>query len=233
MFLTIKRKWVLIFLCFLFIVSSAVVYFTAIRPTFMPKAEHTIVIDAGHGGKDGGAVGKTTSVSESFLNLEYAKTLKEICQQFGFRVVMTRESMEGLYSPFADNKKKSEMKKRQQIIENSNPDFVVSIHMNSFPSSEACGAQIYYAQGSESGQALAESVSKNLHNNIENAKLTSKVGDFYVLNVSPCPSILVECGFLSNPEEEVLLQNKTYMHKFCYHLFCGILQFQEFSVAGQ
>ncbi len=229
MFLTLKRKWILIVLCFLLVLASVVVYFTAIRPTFMPKPEHVIVIDAGHGGKDGGAVGKTTEATESYLNLEYAKTLAGICEQYGFEVVMTRESMAGLYDPLAPNKKKSEMEKRKQVIENSNPDIVVSIHMNSFPSSEACGAQVYYADGSESGQALADSVSKNLHDNFDNAKLTSKVGDFYVLNVSPCPSILVECGFLSNPNEELLLQNREYMHKFCYHLFCGILQFYRFA----
>ena len=229
-FFVLKKKWFVLAACFLLVAASAVVYFTAILPTFRPNTQKVIVIDAGHGGKDGGAVGKTTDATESFLNLQYAKTLKDICEQFGFKVVMTRESMEGLYSPLAENKKKSEMKKRQQVIESANADIVVSIHMNSFPSSEARGAQVYYAQGSESGQALADSVSKSLHNNFQNAKLTSKVGDFYVLNVSPCPSILVECGFLSNPEEELLLQDKDYMHKFCYHLFCGILQFQQFSV---
>ncbi len=187
-----------------------------------------IVIDAGHGGKDGGAVGRTTEIEESALNLQYAICLKEICEQFGFRVVLTRKDMAGLYSPLAQNKKKSEMEKRKQIIEKSNPDIVVSLHMNSFPSSEARGAQVYYANGSQGGQTLAESVSTSLHNNVSNAKQTAKVGDFFVLNVSPCPSILVECGFLSNPEEEVLLQNKEYMHDFCYHLFCGILKFYEF-----
>ncbi len=222
-FFVLKKKWLLIFVCLLLVTASVAIYFSAIRPTFMPKAEHVIVIDAGHGGKDGGAIGKNTIESE--LNLEYAKTLEKICKQYGFKVVQTREDMNGLYNPFASNKKKSEMEKRKEIICGAKPDLVVSIHMNSFPSSEARGAQVYYAQGSESGQALADSVSQNLHNNIENAKLTSKAGDFYVLNVSPCPSILVECGFLSNAEEEKLLQDEAYRQKFCYHLFCGILKF--------
>ena len=176
-------------------------------------------------GKDGGAVGRITDVEESYLNLQYAVCLKNICEQFGYKVVLTRRDMSGLYSPVAQNKKKSEMEKRKEIIEKSNPDIVVSLHMNSFPSSEAKGAQVYYASGSQGGQTLAESVSTSLHNNISNAKLTSKIGDFFVLNVSPCPSILVECGFLSNPEEEILLQNKEYMHNFCYYLFCGIVKF--------
>ncbi len=227
MFLALKRKWILIVLCTLLVVASVVVYFTAIRPTFMPKAVHTIVIDAGHGGKDGGALGH--DITESELNLSYAKTLEKICQQYGFKVVQTREDMNGLYDPFAPNKKKSEMEKRRKIINKNNPDVVVSIHMNSFPSSEARGAQVYYAAGSESGESLADCVQKTLHNNIEHAKNTAKVGDFYVLNVSPCASILVECGFLSNPQEEVLLQEAEYRENFCYHLFCGILMFFNYS----
>lgn len=229
-FFVLKKKYIILAVCFLLVAVSVVVYFSAIRQTFRPNTQKVIVIDAGHGGKDGGAVGKVTDVTESFLNLEYANTLKSICQQFGFKVVLTRDSMEGLYSPTAPNKKKSEMEKRKSVIESAKPDIVVSIHMNSFPSSDAKGAQVYYAQGSDSGKALADNVSKNLHQNIENAKLTAKEGDFFVLNISPCPSILVECGFVSNPEEEVLLQDKEYMHKFCYHLFCGILQFYEFSI---
>ncbi len=213
----------------MFVVVSVVVYFTAIRPTVMPKAEHVIVIDAGHGGKDGGAVGKTSGVSESELNLAFSKKLKKICQSFGFDVVLTRSDMEGLYSPTADNKKKSEMEKRRKIIEKSGADLVVSIHMNSFPSSAACGAQVYYADGSVSGQALAESVQNSLYSGIENSKKTAKVGDFYVLNCTDKPSILVECGFLSNPEEEALLQDESYQEKFCYNLFCGILQFYNFN----
>lgn len=209
--------------------AGVVFYFSAIKPTFVPNTQKVIVIDAGHGGKDGGAVGRQTGISESELNLQYAQALKGVCEQFGYKVVLTRDSMAGLYSPLAQNKKKSEMEKRKSIIEKARPDIVVSVHMNSFPSSEAHGAQVYYAQGSQGGEALADSVSNSLHKNVANAKLTSKVGDFYVLNVSPCPSILVECGFLSNPEEELLLQKEEYRNQFCYHLFCGILQFEQFN----
>lgn len=193
----------------------------------MPKAAHTIVIDAGHGGKDGGAVGEHTTESE--LNLEYTLILKDICKQFGFDVVLTRSDMNGLYNPLAKNKKRSEMEKRKEIIEKSRADLVVSIHMNSFPSSEARGAQVYYAEGSESGKELAEKVQTSLYRSVEYSKKTSKSGDFYVLNCSNKPSILVECGFLSNPEEETLLADKEYQHEFCYNLFCGILQFLSFA----
>ncbi len=229
-FFVLKKRYIILAACFLIAIVGGAIYFSAILPTFRPNTQKVIVIDAGHGGKDGGAVGKVSGVSESELNLSFAKKLKKLCQSFGFDVVLTRSDMEGLYSPTAENKKKSEMEKRRKIIEKSGADLVVSIHMNSFPSSQACGAQVYYADGSVSGQALADSVQTSLFKGIENSKKTAKVGDFYVLNCTDKPSILVECGFLSNPNEETLLQDESYQEKFCYILFCGILQFYNFKI---
>ena len=228
-FLTIKKRTIIaILLCILAIGVFCGAYFP-IKASTTPKPLHTIVIDAGHGGKDGGAVGKTTDVTESFLNLQYSLALKKICEEFGFKVVLTRSDMNGLYNPLATNKKRSEMEKREEIIKKANADVMVSIHMNSFPSSAAHGSQVYFAANSQAGKELADKVSLSLHKNVKNAKKTSKVGDFYVLNCAPCPSILVECGFLSNPEEEILLQNQEYMQNFCYHLLCGILQYFSFN----
>lgn len=228
-FLTIKKKMIVAVLLCVFLIGAFCATYFPIKAGTSPKPVHTIVIDAGHGGKDGGAVGKQTGVTESYLNLQYSLVLKEICEDYGFKVVLTRSDMNGLYSPFASNKKRSEMEKRKEIIEKSNPDLVVSIHMNSFLTSQSQGAQIFYADDSQAGQKLAESISNQLYKNIENAKKTSKVGDFYILNCTKNPSILVECGFLSNPEEELLLQEKNYMQKFCYNLFCGILSY--FTIA--
>lgn len=225
MFLTIKKKSIIaILLCALLASVFCATYFP-IKASITPKPIHTIVIDAGHGGKDGGAVGSVTGVTESFLNLEYANTLRSLCKEYGFKTVMTRSDMNGLYSESATNKKKSEMEKRRKIIKKSNADLVVSIHMNSFPSSSARGCQVFYAQGNSAGQALAESVSATLNQNIEYAKKTAKVGDYFVLNCTLRPAILVECGFLSNGEEEHLLQEKEYENKLCYQILCGILKF--------
>lgn len=227
-FLTIKRRTLCVILVSVILICSVVGVCYAVRAASSPKALYTIVIDAGHGGKDGGAVGKETDVTESYLNLQYSLVLKNLCEQYGFKVVLTRSDMNGLYSPFASNKKRSEMEKRKQIIENIDPDLVVSIHMNSFPSSQTRGAQVFYADGSESGQVLAEKVQLVLNKNVEYAKKTAKVGDYYILNCTENPSILIECGFLSNPEEEVLLQDENYMHDFCYNVLCGILLYFSF-----
>lgn len=224
-FLTLKRKSIFAVLLCVLLVSGACGTFFAVRAVASPKPVHTIVIDAGHGGLDGGAEGKITGVAESDLNLAYSKTLKAICEDFGFGVVMTRKNENGLYSPTASNKKKSEMEKRKQIIDQSNADLVISIHMNSFKLSSCSGAQVYYASGNERGKLLAENVQTSLHTSFNNAKKLPSVGDFFVLNCTPKPAILVEFGFLSNPQEEKNLQDKEYMKSMCYSVMGGIINF--------
>ena len=226
--LTLRKRAIVIGLCVLLCVAGVVIYFTAIRPTFQPKPQYTIVIDAGHGGRDGGAVGKTTETTESYLNLQFSLKLKSVCEEYGFKVVLTRKDMNGLYSAFASNKKRSEMEKRMEIIESTNPDLVVSIHMNSFSNSSARGAQVFYAENFPENEEFAQTVQDALNEKIPNAKKTAKSSDFYVINTTSKPSILVECGFLSNPEEERLLVSEEYQEDFCYVLFYGILSY--FSV---
>jgi len=220
----IKKKRIVSFIFIIvFVVASCL--FPHILSVDSPKARYTIVIDAGHGGIDGGAVGTQTKIEERDLNLIYAKTLKRVCEEFGFKVVLTRSDENGLYSPLAKNKKKSEMQKRQDIIESVKPDLLVSIHMNSFPKQSCRGAQVFYAESNEGGMLLAQKIQESLHAKIEFAKSTPKVGDYYVLNCTRCAGVLIECGFLSNKEEEMLLQQKEYINDFCYQVFCGILQF--------
>ena len=220
-FFIIKKKMFFVFFIYGVLVVTFCATFFSISTVAVPKTTHTIVIDAGHGGIDGGAEGDLTGVLESELNLKYAKTLGKICKEFGFRVVFTRENSAGLYDESEQNKKKSEMQKREKIIRQAKPDLVVSLHMNSFPG-DARGAHVFYAKGSSSGEALAKSVSKVLSEKVEYSHKEAKVGDYYILNCSSCPSILVECGFLSNAEEEILLQKEEYVFDFCYNVFCGI-----------
>lgn len=224
-FLTVRKRAIGVILVSVILTCLIVGVCYAVKMTSSPKALYTIVIDAGHGGRDGGAVGKS-GVTESELNLAFSLILKELCEDYGFKVVLTRKDMNGLYSIFAPNKKKSEMKKRQEIIEGAKPDVVVSIHMNSFSSSSS-GAQCFYAKGNEAGEKLASSVQKALANEIDNTKLTAKVGDFYVLNCTDYASVLVECGFLSNPIEEQKLCDVDYQANFCRTLLYGILDYFE------
>lgn len=224
MFFTIKKKTIfLIFLLIIAIVSIA--SFVATTASSIPKPQYKIVIDAGHGGRDGGAVGKSTGITESELNLEYALQLKDFCEEFGFEVVLTRSTMDGLYDENSSNKKKSEMENRINTINNSDADLMISLHMNAFPLSSSEGAQVFYAKGSGQGYELAKSIQTNLSQSFKSARDYVTVGDYFVLNFSNIPSVLVECGFLSNPEEEKLLQDDSYKKNFCYSLLAGIINY--------
>ncbi len=226
-FLIIKKRAIFaILLCIIAIGAFCGMYFP-IKANATPKPVHTIVIDAGHGGRDGGAVGVSTGITESELNLTYAKALEQLCKEFGIKAVLTRNSMDGLYAPDAPNKKKSEMQKREQIINGSGGQLMISIHMNSFPTSSSKGAQVFYAKGSETGFKLAKSVQMSISQSFESARNYVTVGDYYVLNCAAIPAILVECGFLSNPEEEKLLVSKEYCKSFCYSILAGVLSFFE------
>lgn len=223
-FLIIKKKTICIVMAIIIGLASMITL-SIITTSSSPKPEYTIVIDAGHGGRDGGTVGKTTGISESELNLQYAYCLKNLCEEFGIGVVLTRKDMNGLYDENASNKKKSEMEKRKNIINNSGADLMISLHMNAFPLSSSEGAQVFYAKGSEEGFNLAKSVQQTICQSFENARDYVSVGDYFVLNYSSIPAVLVECGYLSNPTEEKNLQLDEYRERFCYCLLIGILSY--------
>lgn len=219
----INKKKFIIFLC-----CALLIFAFCILPTAhianSPKTKYTVVIDAGHGGIDGGCEGAITKISESTLNLAYAKCLQEKLNNFGFKVVMTRTTESGLYNPLASNKKKDDMKKRNQIIKNANADFVISIHMNSY-SQTACGAQVFYGIDDEPGKLLATKIQKNFISNLQNARSEIKVGDYFMLNAISSPSVLIECGYLSNPKEEQLLLTEEYKNEVCYAILLGVLEY--------
>ena len=223
--IVLKKKGLIIaFFCVVLVFSLCLLQNT--KSVSSPQMKYTIVIDAGHGGIDGGSVGKTTKITEASLNLEYAKCLQDMCNNLGFKVVMTRSKEAGLYSPLASNKKKDDMKKRKEIIEKSNADFVISIHMNSYTSS-SIGAQVFYGEGDEASQMLAQCIQNNFIKNLSNARGEIKVGDYYILNAIESPSVLVECGFLSNPNEEKLLVTDEYKKEVCHNILLGVLEYLE------
>lgn len=182
----------------------------------------TIVIDAGHGGRDGGSVGINGTI-EKEINLKYALTLKEKLVDSGYRVELTRRTDDGLYSETALNKKMSDMRARFNIIQKTNPNLVISIHMNSFNSPTARGAITYYRNGDEASKRCADLVQASLNTYCEAPSAQGKVGDYYILNCSYYTSILIECGFISNPEEERLLNTDSYREKFIDAVYSGIL----------
>lgn len=185
-----------------------------------------IVIDAGHGGSDPGKVGINDAL-EKDINLALALKLKELLAEDGIEVVLTRDSDAGLYSESSNNKKAEDMQNRCKIITDANPVFTVSLHQNSYPTADVKGAQVFYYGQSARGKALAETIQKNLISEVdpENHREAKANESYYLLKKTPTPTVIVECGFLSNPEEADLLLTEEYQDQLVYAIHLGILEY--------
>ena len=187
---------------------------------------YTVVVDAGHGGIDGGAVGISTKVQESDLNLEIARRLKDKLKETGINVIMTRNSYGGLYGTTAKGFKRRDLEKRVKIINSSNASLMVSIHLNCYSSSSRRGATTFYGEGKQEGEKLAQSIQKHFNTLSGQPKDYSALkGDYYLLNQSSCPSVICECGFLSNPEDEALLVTEEYQNEIAEKILYGIIEY--------
>ncbi len=222
MFLLFRKKTLIIIsavLCGVIALSCVVVNATSVSVNTNGKK---IVLDAGHGGIDGGVEGVNTKVKESDVNLAIVKRLKRFLISGGYKVVLTRSNANGLYGLNEGNRKARDMQARKKIIDASNADLMVSVHCNSYPLSSVSGAQVFYDANSAIGNEIANVVQGVLNSSIQQNK-QAKSADYYVLQCSTVPSILVECGFLSNPHEESLLITSEYQEKIAYYLYTGIV----------
>ena len=183
----------------------------------------TVVIDAGHGGIDGGVSGVNTSVKESDLNLEISKKLKSYFLSGGFNVVMTRETSAGLYGGLSKGFKMRDMEKRRDIINGANADLMISVHLNFYSSPERRGAQVFFRQNDQNSEELARYIQKQL--NFTEREYSPLMGDYYVLNQANCLAVLCECGFLSNPDDERLLLTEEYRDKIAYRIYKGCIMY--------
>ena len=170
----------------------------------------SVVIDAGHGGIDGGVVADD-GTKESDLNLDIAKKVKNKLNGYGIKVVMTRTGTGGLYGLATKGFKKRDMQKRKEIINSSGASLVISIHINKCPFSYRKGPQVFYKIGDEKSKNFAKTMQDNL-NQMPTAtqKGLSLVGDYYVLNCTDICAVLVECGFVSNLQDQKLLLDDGY-----------------------
>lgn len=188
--------------------------------------ERVIVIDAGHGGIDAGVTGLNSGVKESDLNLSIAKKLKGYFAEAGFKVVMTRTSNGGLYGLPTNGFKTRDMQKRKQIIEECKADMVISVHQNSCPLKSRRGGQVFYDKNSPSGKSLADSIQTSLNEMEECVKKSDALtGDYFMLKCTESPSVIVECGFLTNAEDERLLSDPEYQKKIAYAIFKGAVSY--------
>ena len=189
-----------------------------------------IVLDAGHGGEDGGTVG-TNGIYEKELNLDMTEALDDYLRFAGFEVVQTRTEDVLLYDrnvDFRGRKKILDLVARYKIAEALMPDLFVSVHMNAFPDGRYSGLTVYYSPNNSKSYDAAEKiradvVEKIQHDNRRELKKASS--NIYLLNRLHCPSVLVECGFLSNEEECAKLSTEEYRHKLSLVLFSSISSF--------
>lgn len=185
-----------------------------------------VVIDAGHGGNDPGKIGVDDSL-EKEINLIIAKKVKAILMQEDVEVIMTRESDKGLYEEQTSNKKVQDMKNRCALINEAQPDCVVSIHQNSYHEENVTGAQVFYYGTSGEGKKLAEILQENLitHVDPENHRAAKANQSYYLLKKTEVPIVIVECGFLSNWEEAKKLQEDSYQNQIAWAVSMGILSY--------
>lgn len=190
------------------------------------KHAQTVVIDAGHGGDDPGKIGVNKAL-EKDINLAIAKKVKECLEKKGIHVVMTRSDENGLYDENAKNHKVQDMQRRCSKIDEAKPAAAVSIHQNSYPSESVKGAQVFYYGQSGGGKKLAELVQKQMAETLggENHREAKANESYYLLKKTSVPTVIVECGFLSNWEEAKLLVTEEYQNKVAKAVCEGILEY--------
>lgn len=188
-------------------------------------SKETIVLDPGHGGFDPGKVGVSNTL-EKDINLAIAKLVKIELEASGYTVYMTREEDKALCQGGESSKKVTDMKNRVAFIEEKSPRIVVSIHQNSF-SAGTKGAQVFYYSKSSEGKALATHLQCSIRDAVgdDNHRVEKANDSYYMLRKVSCPIVIVECGFLSNPEEEVLLNELSYQKKMAHGICEGVENF--------
>lgn len=221
----------LILCCLAFLVLSYITCsrLSRIASTSVGQSVRTIVVDAGHGGEDGGATGKSKN-SEKVINLAIAKDLQQLLQASGYNVVMTRTTDDAI----SDNKntiherKVSDIRNRMQIIESQGNCIFISIHQNLFEQSQYHGTQVFYSKNTDSSKELAESIKSRVVNLLQNDNTRDTkpaTSSIYLLWHAKVPAVLVECGFLSNVEEAEKLNQEQYQQQMAFAIYCGLLDY--------
>lgn len=169
-------------------------------------------------------------VSEADINLKIVLKLQQLLEQSGAEVILTRSDENAIYDldkKTLRDKKNSDIKNRVKIGNNSSADIFVSIHLNKIPQSQYSGWQTFFKDGNEDSKKLATSIQNNLNEAIqkENKRVPLKINNIYIIKKVEIPTTIVECGFLSNPEEEKLLQQDEYQDKLAWGIYNGIMQY--------
>lgn len=200
---------------------------TAIADSAPIPREHCIIIDPGHGGEDGGAT-SCTGIVESVYNLDISLRLNDLFHLLGYETKIIRTTDASVYTKGGTiaQKKVSDLKERVRIANETDHALLLSIHQNNYPDSRYSGVQVFYAP-TEGSEALAKQLQSSLMANLhpKTKRDARKSSGVYLMEHIRCPGVLIECGFLSNPEEEAKLRDSTYQKKMCCVIAATVSQY--------
>ena len=207
---------------------------TESQQTTIPSKNTTLVLDAGHGGYDPGKVGVNGAL-EKDINLSIVMKLKTLLENEGFTIVLTRDKDSLLAPANSTSKKKEDMIARVTMITELNPYFTISIHQNSFTDPSSSGPQVFYYKDSEKSATMAQVIQDVLNTQLSPSKKRAPQANtnYYLLTRIPTPTVIVECGFLSNPTEAELLTQDDYQSRVANAIFLGILSYYEATTSNQ
>ena len=236
--LILSKKRIAVMLCLVFISLYAFSFKIpndsnninqTIQTVSLPVSGRTIIVDAGHGTPDEGA-SSNNGVTEAEINLQIALKLQNLLEQSGCIVILTRSDENEIYNVESNTireKKISDMKNRVKIGNESSSDIFVSIHLNKIEQSKYSGWQTFYKPGNDDSKKLATTIQNNLNDAIqkENKRTPVALSTVYLMKNVEIPITIVECGFLSNPDEEKLLQTEEYQEKLAWGIYNGINEY--------
>lgn len=188
-----------------------------------------IIIDAGHGGMDGGATASDGTV-EKELNLSIALKLACLMRMSGYEVIMTRESDISTDDSGEGFNKKGDLNNRLNLMKENHDAIFVSIHLNKFTTPAASGAQVFYSQKSDHSKELGQSIQTAIVKMLQpenNRVIKMGTNSTYILKNATVPAVIVECGFLSNKAELTLLKSEEYQKKMAFSIMAGIMEFNQ------
>ena len=231
--IVLNKKTIRIFVFSIFVFALGFAFISdqkeSVPTVTLPVSGKTIVIDAGHGKPDEGAESRS-GTTEAETNLKIALKLQNLLEQSGCSVVLTRSDENAIYdidSKTLRQKKVSDIHNRVKIGNESSADIFVSIHLNKIPQQQYDGWQTFYNANSAEGQKLAVSIQNNLNDAIqrENNRVAKTIDNIYIVKHVEIPTTIVECGFLSNPDEEKLLLEDEYQNRLAWGIYNGIIDY--------
>ena len=233
----VEKKKKRIFISLLTVLISAFAFqmsnvnrtLNSLETVALPVSDKVIVIDAGHGIPDEGAQ-SSNGTTEAQINLKIALKLQSLLEQAGSTVILTRSDENAIYdldSKTLRQKKVSDIHNRVKIGNESSADLFVSIHLNKVPQEQYWGWQCFYKDGDENSKKLAKLLQENLNEAIqkENKRVAMRIDNVYIIKHVEIPISIVECGFLSNEEEEKQLLNDEYQNRLAWGIYNGIIDY--------